>query len=206
MGIADIKATFEKGKKELNVSTFAMVFNKEALRTGAWVSYEEIKNITAMNEPEHKRTLQALSLSKDKILLKREKTRDVGPYDAFGLNVIFTSQLNKIKVPLITGAGCGGGSGGRLAATGANVAENDGERTETMEKVDEGRKHQIKAAIVRTMKLQKRLDHASLVSEVVRQLSPRFQAGDDQEAYLRLIECEYLERDKLDWKMYIYLA
>ncbi|KAI8811734.1 Cullin [Cladochytrium replicatum] len=213
MGFADIKATFEKGKKELNVSTFAMVvlvgvFNKEDPSTGAWVSYEEIKNITAMNEPELKRTLQALSLAKYKILLKREKTREVGPDDAFALNVNFTSQLNKIKVPVITGAGGGGTSGGQFAATGANVAENDGERSETMEKVDEGRKHQIEAAIVRIMKSRKRLDHASLVSEVVRQLSSRFQANPVmiKKRIEGLIEREYLERDKSDRKMYIYLA
>jgi hypothetical protein len=53
--------------------------------------------------------------------------------------------------------------------------EVDSERNETRKKVDEDRKHEIEACIVRIMKSRKQLNHNQLVSEVVEQLNKRFQ-------------------------------
>jgi cullin 3 len=44
--------------------------------------------------------------------------------------------------------------------------ESEPERKETRSKVDEDRKHEIEAAIVRIMKARKRMSHSSLVAEV----------------------------------------
>jgi cullin 3 len=74
--------------------------------------------------------------------------------------------------------------------------------------VEEDRKPQIEAAIVRIMKARKRLDHNAVVSEVTRQLAPRFLPNPAviKKRIESLIEREFLERDSSDRKMYVYLA
>lgn len=48
----------------------------------------------------------------------------------------------------------------------AKQGESDPERRETRQKVDDDRKHEIEAAIVRIMKSRKRMQHNVLVAEV----------------------------------------
>lgn len=74
--------------------------------------------------------------------------------------------------------------------------------------VEEDRKPQIEAAIVRIMKARKRLDHNSVVSEVTRQLASRFLPNPAviKKRIESLIEREFLERDPTDRKVYVYLA
>ncbi len=60
-------------------------------------------------------------------------------------------------------------------ASSARQGESEPERNETKRKVDEDRKHEIEACIVRIMKSRKQLNHNQLVSEVVQQLGSRFQ-------------------------------
>ena len=50
--------------------------------------------------------------------------------------------------------------------------ETEPERKETRSRVDEDRKHEIEAAIVRIMKARKRMQHVHLVTEVGAQNSP----------------------------------
>ena len=52
--------------------------------------------------------------------------------------------------------------------------ETEPEQKETRNKVDEDRRHEIEAAIVRIMKSRKTLQHNNLVSEVIEQLKARF--------------------------------
>ncbi|RKO86954.1 Cullin [Blyttiomyces helicus] len=190
MGTADLKATFDKGRKEINVSTFAMVvlvgvFNK--LADGEWITYDRIREETAIPDSELKRTLQSLSLAKYKILLKNPKSMLVSPSDKFSLNLAFSVSLNKIKI--LTIAGGGGG-----------VVEAETERRDTLDRVDEDRRHQVEAAIVRVMKSRKKMDHNNLVSEVIQQLSVRFRPSPVmvKKRIEGLIEREYLDRDKDD--------
>ena len=48
----------------------------------------------------------------------------------------------------------------------AAKGETEPERKETRSRVDEDRKHEIEAAIVRIMKARKRMQHNNLVAEV----------------------------------------
>jgi cullin 3 len=57
----------------------------------------------------------------------------------------------------------------------ASKVETPKEREETQEMVDEERKHQVEACIVRIMKNRKTMTHNDLISEVAHQLSSRFQ-------------------------------
>lgn len=52
------------------------------------------------------------------------------------------------------------------ASVAAKQGESDPERKETRQKVDDDRKHEIEAAIVRIMKSRKKMQHNVLVTEV----------------------------------------
>jgi cullin 3 len=96
----------------------------------------------------------------------------------------------------------------RQVATVAATKENDKEKLETRHKVDEDRKPQVEAAIVRIMKSRKALDHNLLIAEVTQQLRVRFLPDPNmiKKRIESLIEREFLERDKTDWRVYKYLA
>ena len=55
----------------------------------------------------------------------------------------------------------------KIQQASARQGEAEPERNETKKKVDEDRKHEIEACIVRIMKSRKQLNHNQLVSEVV---------------------------------------
>lgn len=86
--------------------------------------------------------------------------------------------------------------------------EGEAEKAETRHKVEEDRKPQIEAAIVRIMKARRVMDHNSIISEVTRQLAPRFFPNPAviKKRIESLIEREFLERDQADRKLYKYLA
>lgn len=67
---------------------------------------------------------------------------------------------------------------------------------ETRAKVDEDRKHEIEAAIVRIMKARKKLPHANLVAEAIEQLRHRFAPSPIaiKKRIEGLIDREYLSR------------
>ena len=77
-----------------------------------------------------------------------------------------------------------------------------------MVQVEEDRKPQIEAAVVRIMKARRVLDHNSIVAEVTRQLSARFLPNPTviKKRIESLIEREFLERDATDRRLYRYLA
>ena len=70
------------------------------------------------------------------------------PTDSFCVNDDFYSKLFKIRV------------------TNIQAKESEPETKETREKVEDDRKHEIEAAIVRIMKSRRQLVHNQLVSEV----------------------------------------
>ncbi|CAI5951659.1 unnamed protein product [Closterium sp. NIES-65] len=145
--------------------------------------------------------------------------KEVGDDDTFHFNHKFTSKFFKVKI-------------GTISAQ----KETEPEKAETRQKVEEDRKPQIEAAIVRIMKSRRMLDHNNLVSEVTKQLQARFllnpavikkrieslieRAEVTKQLQARflpnpavikkriesLIEREFLERDRNDRKLYRYLA
>ncbi|KAJ3342199.1 hypothetical protein HDU93_002989 [Gonapodya sp. JEL0774] len=212
MGTFDLRAHFDKGRKEINLSTAAMsvlivVFNAPDACDGQPVPYGRIRDETGIPEADLKRTLQSLSLGKYRVLVKSSKTREVSDSDTFRLNVAFSSPLNKIRILNIIptgGAGAGGGGGsatsaeaGTTTASGTgNVVETDAERRDTLEKVDQARVHQIEACVVRVMKARKSMEHNALVNEVVAMVKGRFLPSSAmvKKRIESLIEREYLER------------
>ncbi|XAR51749.1 hypothetical protein NMG60_11006468 [Bertholletia excelsa] len=192
MGSADLKATFGKGQKhELNVSTYQMcilmLFNN-----ADQLSYKEIEQATEIPALDLKRSLQSLACVKGKNVLRKEPmSKEVAEDDAFFVNDKFTSKLYKVKV-------------GTIVAQ----KESEPEKQETRQRVEEDRKPQIEAAIVRIMKSRRVLDHNNIVAEVTKQLQSRFLPNPVviKKRIESLIEREFLERDKTDRKLYRYLA
>ena len=86
--------------------------------------------------------------------------------------------------------------------------EDEGEKRETRQKVDEDRKPQIEASIVRVMKSRKEMEHNALIAEVTTQLTSRFVPHPNviKKRIESLIERDFLERDKGNWRKYKYLA
>lgn len=192
MGTADLKATFGKGQKhELNVSTYQMcvlmLFNNSDR-----LSYKEIEQATEIPSSDLKRCLQSLACVKGKNVLRKEPmSKDIAEDDAFLVNDKFSSKFYKVKI-------------GTVVAQ----KESEPEKQETRQRVEEDRKPQIEAAIVRIMKSRRVLDHNNIIAEVTKQLQSRFLANPSEikKRIESLIERDFLERDNSDRRMYRYLA
>ncbi|XP_067007434.1 cullin-3-A [Anabrus simplex] len=179
-------------KHIIQVSTYQMcvlmLFNNRDKLT-----YEEIQSETDIPERDLIRALQSLAMGKatQRILIKTPKTKDIEPAHVFYVNDSFTSKLHRVKIQTVAAKG-----------------ESEPERRETRNKVDEDRKHEIEAAIVRIMKARKRMPHNVLVAEVTEQLKSRFLPSPViiKKRIEGLIEREYLARTPEDRKVYTYVA
>ncbi|XP_015120334.1 cullin-3 [Diachasma alloeum] len=179
-------------KHIIQVSTYQMcvlmLFNNRDKLT-----YEEIQNETDIPERDLVRALQSLAMGKaaQRVLLKFPRSKEIEPSHCFTVNDSFTSKLHRVKIQTVAAKG-----------------ESEPERKETRNKVDEDRKHEIEAAIVRIMKARKRMAHNILVTEVTQQLRVRFLPSPTiiKKRIEGLIEREYLARTSEDRKVYTYVA
>lgn len=179
-------------KHIIQVSTYQMVvlmlFNNHDKLT-----YEEIQNESDIPERDLIRALQSLAMGKatQRILIKNPKTKEIEPSHEFYVNDSFSSKLHRVKIQTVAAKG-----------------ESEPERRETRNKVDEDRKHEIEAAIVRIMKSRRKMAHNILVAEVTEQLKSRFLPSPViiKKRIEGLIEREYLARTPEDRKMYTYVA
>ena len=193
MGTAELRGVFGNGvKRDFVVSTHQMVvlllFNDAEC-----LSYSEIKQATGIEAYDLKRSLQSLSLVKGRNVLRKDPlTKEVNDADQFTFNSQFTSKLLKVKI-------------GTVQAT---VKETDAEQKNTRVVIENDRKPQIEAAIVRVMKSRKVLDNNGVITEVTKQLSNRFTPtpSDIKKHLENLIEREFIERDRNDRKLFVYLA
>ncbi|KAL2552309.1 Cullin-3A [Forsythia ovata] len=191
MGTAVLSAKFGNAQKELSVSTYQMcilmLFNNVDC-----LSYKDIEQATEIPPSDLKRCLQSLACVKGKNVLRKEPmSKDIADDDAFFFNDKFTTKLYRVKI-------------GTVVAQ----KESEPEKQETRQRVEEDRKPQIEAAIVRIMKSRRVLDHNNIVAEVTKQLQSRFLPNPVviKKRIESLIEREFLERDKTDRKLYRYLA
>ncbi|KAJ2917406.1 hypothetical protein MD484_g3007, partial [Candolleomyces efflorescens] len=192
MGSADVRAAFKSRSYDLNVSTYAIMILLlfENIGDDDFLSYSEIKDATLIEEADLKRNLQSLACAKFKVLRKHPPGRDINNDDSFSFNTDFSAPMQRIKISTVS-----------------SKPETNQERKETQDKIDEERKHQIDACVVRIMKDRKHMRHNDLVNEVTRQLSARFNPDPlgIKKRIEALIEREYLERCD-DRKSYNYMA
>jgi len=167
-----------------------MLFNNREIMT-----YADIQNETNIPERELERALQSLSMGKaaQRVLVRdsQTNTKEIDPSDEFFVNDSFVSKFHRVKIKTV-----------------AAKCESEPERKETRGKVDEDRRHEVEAAIVRIMKARKRMTHNLLASEIILQLKSSFPPSP---AFIKkriesLIEREYIAREPEDRKTYIYLA
>uniref|UniRef100_A0A383WLY6 Cullin family profile domain-containing protein n=1 Tax=Tetradesmus obliquus TaxID=3088 RepID=A0A383WLY6_TETOB len=150
------------------------------------LSYGEVQERLNLQEEDVTRLLHSLSCAKYQILAKEPAGRTISKNDKFKLNVKFTDRMKRIKVPL----------------------PPTDEKKKVIEDVDKDRRYAIDAAIVRTMKSRKVLQHQQLVLEVVQQLSRMFKPDFKliKKRIEDLISRDYLERDKDNPQLFKYLA
>lgn len=215
-GVADLNATFytqpkqQEGGEEggvgsssnskpatrkhiLLVSTFQMtvlmLFNKRE----SWL-FEELQQETEIPIKDLTRALQSLACGKatQRVLVKEPKGKEISKNDRFNVNDNFTSKLHRVKIQTVA----------------QKQGESEPERKETRTKVQEDRRHEIEAAIVRIMKSRKEMQHNLLIAEVTSQLKHRFLPSPViiKRRIESLIEREYLSRSNNDRKIYIYVA
>ncbi|KAK3854166.1 hypothetical protein Pcinc_039334, partial [Petrolisthes cinctipes] len=179
-------------KHIIQVSTYQMVILM-LFNTRDKLTYEEIQNETDIPDRDLVRALQSLALGKptQRVLVKSPKTKEMESSHEFTVNDSFTSKLYRVKIQAVAAKG-----------------ESEPERKETRSKVDEDRKHEIEAAIVRIMKARRRMTHNNLVAEVTDQLKSRFLPSPIliKKRIESLIEREYLARTPEDRKIYSYVA
>jgi cullin-4 len=187
LGHCVLRASFPSGNKELQVSLFQvlvlLLFNDEDELT-----WEDIKQRTAIEETELSRTLQSLACGKARVLSKIPKGRDVEKGDKFVFNAEFRNKLFRIKINQI------------------QMKETQEEQETTQERVFQDRQYQIDAAIVRIMKTRKTLTHNLLITELYDQLKFPVKPQDLKKRIESLIERDYLERDKDNSNTYHYVA
>ncbi|KAG8448203.1 hypothetical protein GDO86_015337 [Hymenochirus boettgeri] len=187
LGQCVLKAEFNEGKKELQVSLFQtlvlLMFNE-----GEEFSFEEIMQATGIEDSELRRTLQSLACGRARVLVKNPKSKDVDDGDKFTFNDDFKHQLFRIRINQI------------------QMKETVEEQASTTERVFQDRQYQIDAAIVRIMKMRKTLSHNLLVSEVYNQLKFPVKPADLKKRIESLIDRDYMERDKENPNQYNYVA
>jgi cullin 3 len=180
-------------KHILQVSTYQMVVLMLFSNKEKW-TFEEMKQETDIPDKDLIRAIQSLAMAKpsQRILLKEPKVKELTPSDTFTVNDAFTSKLFRVKINTVS----------------SSKSDSDPERAETRVKVDDDRKHEIEAAIVRIMKARKKMQHNLLVTEVTNQLKSRFLPSPVviKKRIESLIEREYLARASDDMKVYTYVA
>lgn len=143
---------------------------------------KEIQEETEIPEKDLIRALQSLACGKmsQRVLNKEPKSKEIESNHHFTVNDFFTSKLHRVKIQ--TG-------GLQFSQTKCMVVshfcccctffhsmsdclvttrqgESDHDRMDTRQKLDEDRKYEIEAAIVRVMKSRKRMQHSYLLAEV----------------------------------------
>jgi len=183
----EIKARYGTKIFTFQVSTYQMgcllPFNNQET-----ISFDELQAETQLTDNVLKATL--LSLIKTKVLVMDSKGEDVQKTSKFSPNKVFKSKRNRVNINV-------------------PMREEQQKTTDdTLSAVEEDRKLQIQAAIVRIMKMRKKLAYNNLMAEVISQLQNRFQA---KPAVIKkcidiLIEKEYLERIDGQKDMLSYMA
>lgn len=192
--VASPSAEKPKERKHiLSCTTYQMIILMAFNKQDTW-TFEELIAETDIPEKEASRSLISMVHGKaaNRVLKKDPPKGDIKKTDKLCVNDSFQSKLHKVKI---------------LQASTKN-GETESEKVETRNKVDEDRRHEIEASIVRIMKLRKTLQHNNLVAEVIEQLKARFSPTPPviKKRIEALIEREYLVRDNVDRKLYKYVA
>lgn len=187
LGAVTLSAHFTKKTIDLMLSavqaTILMLFNTQDM-----ISVAQVIEMTGIDADEVKRQLRPLVSQKEfKVLLKKPPT-GYAPDHLLKVNMSYTNANRRVRVP----------------ATIGKTTKSERNASEAI--VDEGRRFQIEANIVRVMKARQTCKHAELVAEVSKQLMSSFKPVPRviKQRIEDLIQRDYLER--VEGGMYKYLA
>jgi cullin 3 len=192
MASGEVRGNFGDGTRPVDISLSAYGVCVLLLFNGADdVTYDRIAAKTQIPAPELLRILQSLAMGKHRVLTKEPRVREIKGTDTFSFNNAFVSRNRRIKVQMVSAQ-----------------KESDEEKRETRTRIDEDRKPLIEAAIVRSMKDRKILEHQQLIATVTSQLASRFDPNpqDIKKRIESLVEREYLERMPDMRSTYRYMA
>jgi cullin 3 len=148
------------------------------------LSYKEIAKETQINSSDLINCLYSMVVVKGKNIIKKEPMNEhIGKDDVFFVNDMLESKCYKIKLETV-----------------AAQTESEHEKLRTRKNVEEDRRPQIEAAIVRIMKFTKQLDHNNIIEEVTKEVKSLFLPNPTEikKRIESLIERDYLERDNID--------
>jgi len=184
----EVKCTYSKPAQYLLQCSFyqmaiLVLFNSQDVLTA-----EDIQTQTTLAKPILLSTLA--TLTKTKVLLMDTPT--IMPTSSFRINKDFRSKKIRVLINI------------RVPDEPQQGQTDD----QTHQIVEEDRRLQIQAAIVRIMKARKQLQHANLMSEVILQLQSRFRPKVPiiKKCIDILIEKEYLSRSETQKDLYSYVA
>lgn len=190
---AEVRANLPEGKRHLvlgGLQAIVLVLFNDVEDTES-ISYAKILAATGMDTSSLDRTLASLACGKIKVLLKDPPKDGIASTDSFRVNLAFTSDRNRIKIPQV-----------KLRDEGlAEVAE--------IKQVVVDRAFEVDAAIMRVLKNADggRLGKQHLVREINKDITGKGRdALDDEElvkAADKLVKKEYID---LDGEEYVYLA
>eukprot|EP01125_Pyxidicula_operculata_P001267 TRINITY_DN11172_c0_g1_i1.p1 TRINITY_DN11172_c0_g1~~TRINITY_DN11172_c0_g1_i1.p1 ORF type:complete len:760 (-),score=149.56 TRINITY_DN11172_c0_g1_i1:60-2042(-) len=149
---------------------------------------EDLATSTSLTKGALSATL--LTLLKTRVLLMEPSGESITPETKFTLNEGFKNKHARVLINI------------RLKP------EQKKDADDTHKIIEEDRKLQIQAAIVRIMKMRKTLKHGNLMSEVIQQLQSRFKPKISviKKCIDILIEKEYLGRVEGQKDVYTYVA
>ena len=126
------------------------------------------------------------------VLKSLSGSKNILESDSFSVNEQFTHQRKRVKIPI------------SMPKLGETKKGRQGQK----KKIDQDRKFEIDAAVVRIMKGKKKAKHQILIAAIIEQLSHRFKPDVKvlKGRIEYLIEQKYLERDTSDRSTYKYLA
>lgn len=132
-----------------------------------------------------------IPLIKCKLLLKNPATHSFTPEDIIYVNVDYKSSLFRNKIPVMV-----------------SKANKDKEGVKVQEKVEDFRRYEIEAAIIKVMKARRTVDYSTLQQETVKLLIAKFNpdAAAIKIRIEQLIVRGFIERDENDKRIFRYIA
>jgi len=201
LGTAEIRASFDKGKKDLLVHTYQMtilmLYNNSLSFT-----YADIKKATNIPDSELERHLLSLAHPKVRVLRKTPNNKTIAPDHVFAWNNKYVSKLKRIKLPILSAKVA------PSAPKKPSLVPGSPTEADLPDSVLEARKNRVEAALVRIMKSRKTCEHNTLIAEVIKQLSTKFVVDNNfiRKRIESLIDREYIERDKDNKRVYHYIV
>lgn len=153
------------------------------------ITAEDLQVATQLNDAALRSTV--LSLVKTSVLkMTPDDESTITKSHTFSVNTGFKNKKNRVMV--------------NVPIREAQAKDS----AETQKYIEEGRRNEVQAAIVRIMKRSKQLSHSNLISDVISQVQNRFrpQVPFIKKCIDLLIEKEFLERVENEKDVYAYKA